>query len=64
MVKCYICEKGNLANSKVEYRIYDKNLGKFNALVCNKCNETFFNEKTSNKIDRITKEKGLWGLEA
>ena len=62
-MKCYICEKGNLEKKKVDYELYGTSLGKFDAEVCDRCKETFFDEKTSDKMDQIAKEKGLWGLE-
>lgn len=63
-MKCYICEKGKLIKKKVDYKLYDKLIGKFNAEVCQRCGETFFDEETSRKITKAVKEKGLWGLES
>ena len=64
MVKCYICEKGNLNRKQVDYKLHGVSLGKFDAMVCDRCDETFFDEKTSRKMTRIAKDKGLWRLEA
>ena len=61
--KCYICEKGNLRKEKVDYKLYGISLGKFNAEVCSKCGETFFDESVSKKMTEIAKKKGLWGLQ-
>ena len=61
---CYMCEKGNLTKKKVDFKIYGVNLGKFEAEVCNKCNEVFFDEKASEEINKVAKQKGLWGLSA
>ncbi len=61
--KCYICEKGNLTKKRVDYKLYGVNIGKFNAEVCDKCGETFFDENTSKKMTEIAKKKGLWGLQ-
>ena len=61
--KCYICEKGKLENKKVDYPLYGISLGKFNAQVCTKCKEVFFDENTSKRMTEIAKEKGLWGLQ-
>ena len=62
--KCYICEKGDLIKKKVDYELYGISIGKFNAEVCNKCGEIFFNEEASKKMTEIAKQKGLWGLQA
>ncbi|MBI3052341.1 YgiT-type zinc finger protein [Candidatus Woesearchaeota archaeon] len=62
--KCYICEKGELLKKKVDVKPYGVSIGKFDAQVCTECNETFFSEQTSDKIDEVAKIKGLWGLEA
>ena len=62
--KCYICEKGNLIKKSVDYMLYGVNLGKFKAEVCDKCNETFFNEDTSKMMTEAAKKQGLWGLNA
>ncbi len=62
--KCYICEKGDLVGKKVDVKPYGISIGKFDGEVCAACGETFFNEKISDKIDEVSKKKGLWGLEA
>ncbi len=61
--KCYICEKGNLSHKEIEYNLYGVHLGKFPAEVCDKCNETFFNEETSKEMTELAKKKGLWDLQ-
>ena len=61
--KCYICEKGTLRKEKVDYKLYGVELGKFNAEVCDKCSEVFFDEEVSKKMTQIAKKKGLWGLQ-
>ena len=58
-----MCEKGNLKKKKVDYSLYGISLGKFNAEVCDKCGEVFFDEETSKKMTQLAKEKGLWGLQ-
>lgn len=60
---CWECGK-RMVRKNVEYALYGELLGKFPALVCEQCHETFFSEETSKKITQITKEKGLWGLQA
>ena len=44
--------------------MYSVLLGKFLAQVCTRCGEEVFSEETSDEIERITKEKGLYALEA
>ncbi len=61
--KCYICEKGNLEQKKVEFSLHGEILGKFSAEVCNSCGEKFFDETSSDLIDKVAKEKGLWAFE-
>ena len=61
-MSCPICS-GKLKMTKAEYSFYDVPFGKFDAEVCQKCNEIFFTEEASDEIDRIAKKKGLWGLE-
>ena len=61
--KCYTCEKGNLTKKSVDYKLYGVNIGKFNAEVCDRCGEIFFDEDTSKKMTEIAKKKGLWGLQ-
>ena len=59
--KCEECE-GKFVRKKVEFIMYGINLGNFPADVCTKCGEELFDEKTSEEIDKVAKEKGLWGL--
>lgn len=63
-MKCYICENGNLNNKMIDYKLYGISLGKFPAKVCNKCDETFYEEAISKKMTAIAKKKGLFGLHA
>lgn len=60
--KCEECG-GKVVRKKVEFTLYGKSLGSFPAEVCSKCGEEIFDEDTSDKIDEIAREKGLWGLE-
>ncbi len=60
---CWEC-KGNMKDKHVDYYLYGIKIGNFPAKVCEKCNETYFSEETSKKITKITKQKGLWGLQA
>lgn len=57
-----MCNKGNLVKKTVPYSVYDVELGSFPAEVCTKCSEQWFSEETAKQIERIEKEKGLFGL--
>ena len=60
------CEEcgGKVIRKKADYIYLGENLGKFDAEVCTKCNEQIFDEATFEKIERLAKSKGLWGLAA
>lgn len=61
-MKCTLCKTGKYENKKVPYVFLGENIGKFNALVCNNCNETLFESDASDKIEAEVKNRGLWGL--
>ncbi|HLD79790.1 MAG TPA: YgiT-type zinc finger protein [Candidatus Nanoarchaeia archaeon] len=61
-MKCPRCGKGTLMSKKVLYAVHEIELGKFPARICNACNEQWFDEKTSTKIQELEKKKGLFGL--
>ncbi|MBI2079735.1 hypothetical protein HYT84_03150, partial [Candidatus Micrarchaeota archaeon] len=54
------CEEcgGKILKKDIEFSLYGQSLGYFPAEVCGKCGEEVFDEKTSDKIDEIAKEKG------
>ena len=60
------CEEcgGRIVNKKIDYMLLGENLGKFSAEVCTSCKETVFDEKISEQIDEVAKERGLWGMQA
>lgn len=62
MRKCPICGKGNLIKKTVPYYVYDIEIGRFPAEVCSGCKEEWFSEEIAEKIEKIEKEKGLFGL--
>lgn len=62
MAKCYECRKGNLKKKKVEYKLYGIVIGEYQAEVCDKCGETYFDSNALEKIEKKTKELGLFGL--
>ena len=61
-MKCPVCGKGILKNGKIKETMFGVYLGEFPAEICNKCNESFTDEKTTKTIERLAKEKGAWGL--
>ncbi len=64
MQHCDECKRGILREKKVDYTLLGKNLGKYNALVCDSCNETIFTGETFKAVEKKAKEMGLWGLAA
>jgi len=60
---CWDCGK-KMIKKNIEYSLYGILIGKFPAIVCETCKESFFSEETSKKITQIIKSKGLWGLQA
>jgi len=62
-MKCIICNKGILKKGKIKEHMFGVYLGEFPAEICNKCNESFTDSKTTRKIEEIAKKKGIFGLE-
>ena len=60
--KCEECGS-KIQEKDVEVSIYGISLGKFPAEVCTQCGEEVFDEKTSMEIEKLSKSKGLWGLD-
>lgn len=60
-MKCVICNS-SLKEKLVEHKEFGISLGKFNALVCTKCNEVFYDSKVADQIQVKSKELGLFGL--
>lgn len=63
-MKCTNCKSGKYVNKKVPYVFLGENIGIFDALVCDVCNETLFESDASGKIEAEVKRRGLWGLRA
>ena len=61
-MKCPKCKRGELISKKVKYSLYGVDLGIFPAKVCTECQEEWFDEKTSKKIEEMEKKKGLFGV--
>lgn len=57
-----MCEKGYLKkiiNKEIIHGVY---LGNFPAKKCSSCNEIWTDSKTMRRIEKVAKEKGIWGL--
>ena len=61
-MKCPVCAKGILKKGKIKETMFGVYLGEFPAEICNKCNESFTDEKTTRAIGESAKKKGIWGL--
>lgn len=59
--KCPLCN-GKLESKTVAYEVAGIKLGDFTADVCERCGEKWFNEETAKRIEKLEKEKGLFGL--
>ncbi|HLC57740.1 MAG TPA: hypothetical protein VJH95_04160 [Candidatus Nanoarchaeia archaeon] len=60
--KCPECE-GEIKEKHLDYLLMGINLGKFPTLVCSKCESKFYDDVVVDRIEKIAKKKGLWGLE-
>ena len=58
---CPACN-GGLVRRKVPYWFGNASLGEFEADVCSKCGEVFYTEEASDRIDRMAKKAGVWGM--
>ena len=61
-MKCPVCEKGTLKKGRIKETMFGVYLGEFHAEICNKCNESFTDEKTTRAIEEAAKKKEIWGL--
>ena len=57
-----MCEKGKLVKRKVRYDYSGIDLGEYNAEVCDKCGEQYYDEKATELIEKKAKQLGIWGL--
>lgn len=60
--QCYECGKNELTQKKVPYALHGIKLGEFTAEVCLHCDQQFFDEETSKKIELAARKAGVWGL--
>ena len=49
---CWECNQ-KMVQKLLDYSLYGILIGKFPALVCEHCNETYFSEETSRKISEL-----------
>lgn len=62
MMKCPVCEKGELKKGKIKESMFGVYLGEFPAEICPACRESFTDPETTRKIEDVAKKKGIWGL--
>lgn len=60
-MKCVMCNR-KTAIKTVQHKESGIALGNYKANVCEKCNEVYFDESTVDKIQKKSKELGLFGL--
>jgi len=58
-MKCANCNSNKVRIRKVDFKVHDISLGKFEAEVCSDCGEEVFSEEVSDQIDKIAEEKGF-----
>jgi rRNA maturation protein Nop10 len=62
MKKCPVCGEGNLKTGKIDEEMFGVYLGKYDAEICDKCDESFVSEESMIEIEKKAKELGIWGL--
>ena len=60
-MRCIICN-GDTTRKKIEYKEFGVSLGNFNAEVCKKCGESYFDEDAAEEIQQKSKQMGLFSL--
>ena len=60
-MKCVLCGS-KTAKKIVEHKEFGVIIGKFPAEVCDKCNETYYDENSVETIQKKSQELGLFGL--
>ena len=60
-MKCPVCN-GEMKKSREPYFFGEVKIGEFEAEKCAKCNEVFFTEESSDRIDEKAKQLGLWRI--
>ena len=59
---CVTCDKGKLKPGKIREESLGIYLGDFPGLICTKCGETYLDQDQMEKVEKIAKAKGIWGL--
>jgi hypothetical protein len=59
---CPVCGKGSLRSRRLREEMFGVDLGTYDALICDKCNESFLTSKSMDRLESRAKELGLWGL--
>ena len=62
-IKCTECD-GVYERKKVPFDYLGQRVGIYQALVCNKCEDTMFESAVCAKMEKELKKRGLWGLRA
>ncbi len=60
-MKCVLCN-GITTKKNVDHKEFGTLIGTYPAEVCQKCGETYFDEKTTGTIQQRSKKLGLFGL--
>ena len=58
---CTSCAAGKIEKRRVPYNFLGEKIGLFDALVCDKCDETLFEPEAADKIEEEVRKKGAMG---
>ena len=61
LTTCDACG-GKYAKKEIDWTVAGVYIGKFPASVCSKCGQTLFSMDTCRKMEKIEKEKGVFGI--
>lgn len=62
MAKCSICG-GTVQRKTISFSVGGILVGRFPSSHCKNCGDEWFDEATAKKIEALTKERGLFGME-
>ncbi len=60
--KCSVCGNGTLRPKRVHEELFGIDLGTYQGMVCDNCEECFLDGRTMDRMESRAKELGLWGL--